>query len=527
MRQKTRILIYILIAAAAVIIGTLAILENHRADVPVSAQEHIDLGRIYLTELSYEKASLEFTEAIEIEPLNPDAYLGLAEAYVGMGNTEKAVEVLEEGYDKTGDERLKSMLERLLTQDLEKTSVTLIAENGEIISPDSLIAAEETIELYIPSNINIISDIDIIDGIDTYIIKDYGKYVMNANLYQGYVNVFLSEKSINGLINKGPFTPPIQINNFKNIYRISCAEVCPEYGVFYKIAEPAISVYDINGNVIQKGENIYDRSGKLAKADSYKNNGELLMSKEFEYGENGSLIKEINDSGYKLYSYNFDNKIVNKTEYNKDGVETYGYTCTYYSNGNIKTYRLSDSTGTYVYDEYDLNGNMIHYVSEGHEFSGEFDTKGKLLKDELIYNGLSDTTTYSYDSLGRCIESQSHGISKIYGGEYGEDGISHNYDSVTKYNYDDNGNLITVTTTYTDEPSNINNYTTQYEYDSHNRLIKEDNNGFYTKYFYNNHGFVERIDCNTYSLEYTYVKIKLPKTFADQIKEEYGIDLTE
>lgn len=93
MRQKTRILIYILIAAAAVIIGTLAILENHRADVPVSAQEHIDLGRIYLTELSYEKASLEFTEAIEIEPLNPDAYLGLAEAYVGMGNTEKAVEV--------------------------------------------------------------------------------------------------------------------------------------------------------------------------------------------------------------------------------------------------------------------------------------------------------------------------------------------------------------------------------------------------------------------------------------------------
>lgn len=130
MRQKTRIFIYILIAVAVVIMGTLAILTNHQADKPASAQEHIDFGRIYFTELSYEKAVLEFTEAIEIEPLNPDAYLGLAEAYVGMGDTTKAVEVLEEGYDKTGDERLRDMLDELQTQETEETSVVTITETS-------------------------------------------------------------------------------------------------------------------------------------------------------------------------------------------------------------------------------------------------------------------------------------------------------------------------------------------------------------------------------------------------------------
>lgn len=126
MRQKTRILIYILAAIAAVILGTLALLNNRQEDKPESAQEHIDLGRIYLTELSYEKAVLEFTEAIEIEPLNADAYLGLAESYAGMGDVEKAVEILEEGYDKTGDERLKDMLEEL--NPTEETTVTTTSE---------------------------------------------------------------------------------------------------------------------------------------------------------------------------------------------------------------------------------------------------------------------------------------------------------------------------------------------------------------------------------------------------------------
>ncbi len=142
MRQNTRFFIYILIAVAVVIMGTLAILQNRQSNGSASAQEHIDLGRIYLTELSYEKAALEFTRAIEIEPLNPDAYLGLAEAYVSMGDTEKAREVLEDGYNKTGDERLRDMLDGLLPPELEATTVMNDAEV-------TVITTEETTETII------------------------------------------------------------------------------------------------------------------------------------------------------------------------------------------------------------------------------------------------------------------------------------------------------------------------------------------------------------------------------------------
>ena len=144
MRQKTRIFIYILIAIAVVITSSITIINNHQKAVPASVQEHIDLGRIYLNELSYEKSILEFTEAIEIEPLNPDAYLGLAQAYDGTGDTEKVVEILEKGYDKTGDERLKKMLDDILNKLLpspEETTVTTVVMTEETTTASTVAMA--------------------------------------------------------------------------------------------------------------------------------------------------------------------------------------------------------------------------------------------------------------------------------------------------------------------------------------------------------------------------------------------------
>lgn len=188
MRQKTRILIYILIAIAVVIMGTLTMLNARQAGKPVSsAQEHIDLGRIYLTELSYEKAVLEFTEAIEIEPLNADAYLGLAEAYAGMGDTEKTIEVLEEGYEKTGDGRLKDMLENLQPIDEPVFTTTVPTFTvSEITSEEAVSESDAEVTANYVENgsytIDIINDkeahIEIFDEIinDEYIIeRDYSR----------------------------------------------------------------------------------------------------------------------------------------------------------------------------------------------------------------------------------------------------------------------------------------------------------------------------------------------------------------
>lgn len=73
MKQKTRILIYILIAAAVVIIGAITILSGGKPGE--NAREHLDLGRKYLNELSYDEAETEFLDAIRIDPSDPAPYI--------------------------------------------------------------------------------------------------------------------------------------------------------------------------------------------------------------------------------------------------------------------------------------------------------------------------------------------------------------------------------------------------------------------------------------------------------------------
>lgn len=50
----------------------------------------LDLGEKYLEEQNYEQAIVEFDKAIVIDPMNERAYIGKAEAYVGMGDYEQA-----------------------------------------------------------------------------------------------------------------------------------------------------------------------------------------------------------------------------------------------------------------------------------------------------------------------------------------------------------------------------------------------------------------------------------------------------
>lgn len=107
----------------------------------LSWQEQYDLGLRYLSEGNYEEAIIAFTAAIEIDPkrapayagrgnayvlsgeteenltaaqadyekaieldkANADAYLGLADVYIRQGNYGKAMEILKQGLEKTGE----------------------------------------------------------------------------------------------------------------------------------------------------------------------------------------------------------------------------------------------------------------------------------------------------------------------------------------------------------------------------------------------------------------------------------------
>lgn len=79
----------------------------------VRVREQLDLGEKYLTELDFDQAIVAYEKAIEIEPMNIEAYLGLADAYIGKDDYESALVVLQKGYDLTGNEEIGNKLDEI------------------------------------------------------------------------------------------------------------------------------------------------------------------------------------------------------------------------------------------------------------------------------------------------------------------------------------------------------------------------------------------------------------------------------
>lgn len=63
-------------------------------------QKQYDLGVRYLSEGNYEEAIVAFMAAIEIEPKRAEAYIGLADGYVGQGRLDQAAETLTKAIDE-------------------------------------------------------------------------------------------------------------------------------------------------------------------------------------------------------------------------------------------------------------------------------------------------------------------------------------------------------------------------------------------------------------------------------------------
>ena len=76
-------------------------------------QKHYDLGMKYLNDGNYEEAIIEFEAAIEIDETKADAYIGLAEVYIEQGDLQKAIEILEEGYEKTKADSISAKLDEI------------------------------------------------------------------------------------------------------------------------------------------------------------------------------------------------------------------------------------------------------------------------------------------------------------------------------------------------------------------------------------------------------------------------------
>ncbi len=85
----------------------------------LTSTELLDLGEKYLLDLDYEQAIVYFNQVIEVEPRNSRAYMGAAEAYVGLGDTESAINILKTALEVfTDDEDVTiELLEMLIEID--------------------------------------------------------------------------------------------------------------------------------------------------------------------------------------------------------------------------------------------------------------------------------------------------------------------------------------------------------------------------------------------------------------------------
>lgn len=133
MKNGKKILLFIISILVILLVVVNVFLYIYVTSPMQKVGKQLDLGQQYLLNLEYEEAVAAFEIAIEIEPKNVDAYMGMAEAYIGMGEPEKAIRILKKGYRETEDEELGSLLEQLETdQNRQEADVRIVQiDTGE------------------------------------------------------------------------------------------------------------------------------------------------------------------------------------------------------------------------------------------------------------------------------------------------------------------------------------------------------------------------------------------------------------
>lgn len=104
----------IITGVAIIVICTIVfVLLTGRESPTKKVAELLDLGNKYLTEQDYEQAVVVFREVIDIDPRCEEAYRGMADVYVAMGDYESAIDILQQGIAQTNSEELSVYLEEI------------------------------------------------------------------------------------------------------------------------------------------------------------------------------------------------------------------------------------------------------------------------------------------------------------------------------------------------------------------------------------------------------------------------------
>ncbi len=102
-------------------------------------EKTIGLGEGYLDDRKFQLAFEQFLRYIDMEPEDEYGYLYAAEAYIGMNDIDKAVDILEKGYVKTGSERIQKELDVLSASAVTEAASEPSSENASAATSEDTV----------------------------------------------------------------------------------------------------------------------------------------------------------------------------------------------------------------------------------------------------------------------------------------------------------------------------------------------------------------------------------------------------
>ncbi len=308
-------------------------------------QEQYDLGMQYLTDGDYEAAIVAFTAAIEIDPKETSAYIGRGNAYALSGDTEENLSNAQADY-----ETVLALVEETLS-----TQGELTEENRDTLAQAYLGIADVYIRRGdYDGALEILQEgLEKTDGneeiaakieeIESGTITDSSGNIRKRIAYDGNgsqqwyheftYNADGTQASITSYDSSGSQTGHVDFAYDENGYQVVSYYYDNETGEVCKIeyeyddsgnCERAVW-YEADGSLSMSLYYYYDSDGNIATIEYYGSDGESHDTEYYEYDDQGNATKmtHINYQGnlsyYQTYEYNSVGNRVRTSHYDSDG----------------------------------------------------------------------------------------------------------------------------------------------------------------------------------------------------------------
>ena len=462
-----------------------------------------------MEEENYKEAISYYKTILQLDDSREDAYYNIAECYMNLEKTEKAIEILEDGVKACKKD--KDAKERLLAKDVDcyQKLIEEYAVSGNYSEAYSAIEngyqntkAEEIL--------NVKAEIFQLES-DSY--NKAGNYGMAAEVLLRGINevgddtlvdkmMALYMEQVDALVNQSSYDEALEVlkNGISATGDTAGTLFAKEADVYQAKSNEALKAGDcMQGlQILEEGEEALG-NGVLAEREAYVKEHILALPEKVagsyddkilyyicEYDEAGHLIKKtaydydgVASGRVITYLYDADG---NRIQENSTDGSQVSYEYEFDSNGNI-TKRIADWGGSTTEEiEYNASGQIVKQIiiSSDDGTTWEFDytyaQEGYLSKEEgTTYEGedklIMQKYEAQYDEKGNVLNSKD-----VYYDGYGEydkyDEVRYSYEYEYTYEYDGNRCLQqTMTERYDDgEEENVYESITYYEYDNDGRV---------------------------------------------------------